>query len=94
MSYQHYLLLGIIVGLLFLAACASPVRDIPTDKQCRQDSDCVPSRCCHPDDTVNQDYAPDCKGLLCTQECVPDTLDCEQGEIKCVDGECKAIMNQ
>ncbi len=81
------LLLGI---LLFLAACAPAA--IPANKQCRQDSDCVPATCCHPKEAVNKDYAPDCQGLLCTQECVPGTIDCGQGEIRCEDRECKVIM--
>lgn len=83
-------MLGLL--LLLLAACASPPAAIPAEKQCSVDSDCLPAQCCHPKDAVNKNSAPNCQGLLCTQECVPNTIDCGQGEIKCMQGECKAVM--
>lgn len=76
--------------VLILSACQ--VNQVPAEKQCVTDDDCVAASCCHPTEAVNVDYAPDCEGVFCTQECVPGTLDCGQGEIRCVSGECRAII--
>lgn len=85
-------LLLLLFLLLLVAACTTPPAEIPAEKQCAVDSDCVPAQCCHPKDAVNKNYAPNCQGLLCTQECVPNTIDCGQGEIKCVERMCTAVM--
>jgi len=82
----------VIIISLFLVSCATP-SSIPAEKQCTTDSDCVPAQCCHPDSAVNKDFAPDCKGTFCTEECSPGTLDCQQGEIKCLAGACTAVLN-
>lgn len=81
-----------ILGLLLLLLAACAPQQIPAEKQCTQDSDCLPSTCCHPNDAVNKDFTPNCKGILCTQECVPGTIDCGQGEIKCGNGRCKTVL--
>lgn len=86
----------IVIGLLFLLGCQVPSddisKDIPAEKFCTSDEDCVPRQCCHPDEAVNKEYAPDCGGIFCTQECKPGTLDCNQGEIKCINNTCTAII--
>jgi len=61
-------------------------------KQCSVNDDCVPATCCHASEAVNKENAPDCTDTFCTEECRSDTLDCQQGEIKCVDGFCEAVM--
>ena len=77
----------ILISLsLFLISCA------PAEKLCRADYDCLPAECCHAADAVNRDNAPDCSGVLCTAECQPGTLDCGQGEIKCLSGKCGVVM--
>ena len=73
--------------LVFLVACS-----IPTEKVCSVDSDCIAAQCCHATSAVNKENAPDCSGILCTMNCAPDTLDCGQGEIKCVEGSCEAVF--
>ena len=87
--------MGVIFFTGFLSvSCApgiSPV-DIPVEKACSVDDDCVPSACCHAKDAVNRASAPDCQGIYCTMSCEHGTLDCEYGEVKCVDGECRAII--
>ena len=62
------------------------------DKACSQDSDCVKASCCHATDVVNKENAPDCKGIMCTQVCEPGTLDCGQGQKKCLENICTAIL--
>lgn len=76
----------IIVFCIFLVSCISK------EKKCLIDKDCVGASCCHAKEAINKTYAPDCRGQLCTMECVEGTTDCGQGEIKCVSGECKAVL--
>ncbi len=59
------------------------------DFECGSDDYCVPTQCCHPTSCVPMSQAPDCSGLMCSQECVPGTMDCGQGLCVCVDGECQ-----
>ena len=53
---------------------------------------CVPAQCCHPTSCVFEKDAPDCKGVMCTMDCKPGTLDCGQGECKYIDGKCGAVI--
>ena len=56
---------------------------------CQTDNDCVPATCCHPDACINKNYQPDCKGIVCTMDCRPGTMDCGQGKCVCVDNTCQ-----
>lgn len=79
----------LLLGLIFsLIGCA------PSDKKCSVDKDCVAASCCHANDAVNKENAPACSGMICSQECVTNTIDCGQGKISCVKGECRAVMNK
>jgi hypothetical protein len=62
------------------------------DKLCSVDNDCVTATCCHVCEAVNKAAGPYCGGQICTPECVPNTLDCGQGEIKCIDESCEVIL--
>jgi len=79
---------GFIVFVLFLTSglngCIKP--------ECTQDSDCVQAQCCHATSCVAKENAPDCTGIFCTQECQPDTLDCQQGACQCIDNKCEAVF--
>ena len=75
-------LLSALIIMVFLTACT------PSTKQCSIDKDCVPAACCHPTDAVSKENSPDCRGVLCTADCQPGTLDCNQGKIKCVQNRC------
>ena len=79
---------GFLIVSLFLAGCTST----PHEKSCLVAADCVPAACCHATDAVNSDYKPGCSDLLCTAACEPGTLDCGQGEIECVRGECVVVL--
>jgi hypothetical protein len=82
-----YLILGLfLVGSLF--GC------VPAEKKCSVDADCVQASCCHASDAVSKEFAPDCKGILCSMECVPGTIDCGQGEVQCVKGSCEAVLKE
>ena len=76
--------------LIFIIACTPT---IPNKKYCTINSDCVPSACCHANDSVNKVMAPNCKMVSCSEECAPLTIDCSQGEIKCVNNECRTMIH-
>lgn len=59
---------------------------------CTSNSDCVPDNCCHASSCVNKNNAPKCTGILCSQVCVPGTLDCNQGSCGCVKNKCTSIF--
>jgi hypothetical protein len=61
--------------------------------ECSTDTDCVPATCCHPDSCVPVGQKPLCKGIVCTAECVPETMDCGQGYCACTEGACTAVIN-
>jgi len=60
--------------------------------ECNDDKDCVPAACCHPTDCVPKSEVPNCKGIFCTTECAPNTLDCNQGRCVCENNQCKALI--
>jgi len=76
-----------ILLLLFtaflLAACT------PQQKECTTDSDCVPNKCCHATACIPKEKAPNCEGVFCTAECMPNTLDCNQGKCVCKNNKCQ-----
>jgi len=88
LSKQIFLIF--LFGLfLLLTACS-----VPENKVCSTDRDCVPDACCHAAGTINKENAPDCSGMLCTMECAPDTLDCGQGEMKCINSGCQVVWKE
>lgn len=88
---KKIIIVTFIICNIFLLACTA---EIPDNKKCQVDDDCVPNKCCGADDGVNKDHGPDCKGTFCTQSCTPGTIDCQQGEIKCVKESCTAVFNE
>lgn len=73
--------------LIFISGCQAV-----DDQSCTQDLDCVPATCCHPSSCINKENAPDCENIVCTMECVPDTLDCGQGSCACINNKCEVII--
>jgi len=59
---------------------------------CNSELDCTAEQCCHPTSAINKDFAPDCSDMVCTAECSPGTIDCGNGEIKCVKNLCLAVL--
>lgn len=62
-------------------------------KSCNQNSDCVPSSCCHPTECVSRDNIPDCSGRFCSTVC-SGPLDCGAGSCGCVDSKCSIISKR
>ncbi len=80
-----------ILSVFLLVISCAP---LPPEKSCTTAADCVPAACCHAQNAVNQEYKPDCSETLCTAVCEPRTLDCGQGEIQCVRGECTVVLTE
>jgi len=55
---------------------------------------CVPASCCHATGCVLEAEAPNCSGIICTMECVPGTLDCNQARCEYIDGECTVVWGE
>ena len=79
---MKYLILLLL--LIALTACST--------KECDTNNDCVPNECCHASTCTSIDAAPDCDLIFCSQECVPNTLDCNQGSCQCVKGKCSIAL--
>lgn len=56
--------------------------------------ECVPASCCHATECVLKSEAPTCNGMLCTMNCEPNTLDCDQGSCGFVNEKCEVIWNE
>ena len=84
------LLVVLVLAITILGCNQSP--DVPAEKYCKTDGDCVAATRCHPTDVVNQENKPDCSAVSCTMECQSGTLDCGEGQIRCVENECRALM--
>ena len=69
---------------IFSVCCAEPPIQEPI---------CVKAPGCHVSECVFADPAQEKQLQVCTQECVPGTLDCGQGSCQVIDGECKAVFN-
>ena len=80
-----------LLSVVFIVGCGTSISE---ELQCSKDIECVPNACCHADGTVNRDFAPDCSSMLCTMECAPDTIDCGQGDLKCLEGQCQVVWKE
>ena len=83
---KKIVLLMLVIISTFLVACSN-------SNECQADKDCVAASCCHASEAVPKGEGPDCTGQLCTMECVSGTIDCNQGKIKCLSGECQVVLN-
>lgn len=86
----------IFAGIYLVFSSFTPHLQITAgdSKYCEQDADCVPAQCCHATDAVNVQSAPDCTDVACTLVCAPETLDCGQGEVRCVNNRCTALIER
>ena len=82
------LALVIIASILFIQNAGIKVNN----KECNSDSDCIPATCCHASACVAKEKAPDCKIIMCTEECLTNTLDCGQGSCICQNNKCTAQL--
>jgi hypothetical protein len=81
----------VVLLTIFLIGCSGSISE---ELQCSEDIDCVPNACCHADGTVNKESAPNCSSMFCTMDCAPDTIDCGQGDLKCLEGQCQVVWKE
>lgn len=74
----------VLILTLFLVACSQTI-----GVECVNDKECTANKCCHADEAVSVENAPNCESVFCTMDCQPGTLDCGQGEVKCVNNKCE-----
>ena len=74
--------------LLLLIACQA---EIDGSVYCETAMDCSAATCCHASEAVNNAYAPNCEGDMCSLNCEPNTLDCGQMKIDCIENRCSVI---
>jgi len=92
-------LTGLVFAIIVLAVIVFAINlsvknlqpSVIDNMTCKVDSDCVAAQCCHATEVINKNFAPDCKEIFCTMECRSGTIDCDHGEIKCVDSKCTVI---
>lgn len=82
------LIIALVLTIIFIRSADNGVT-IPTQNETLS---CVKASCCHASSCVDGSQAPDCSDTFCTQECVPGTLDCEQGSCQEVNGKCEAVF--
>ncbi|WP_437865171.1 hypothetical protein [Sorangium sp. So ce363] len=74
------------------AAAPMGERIVVGSDPCKSDADCVPVCACHAAACIAKATAPMCdRGLMCTQECRPGTMDCGGGCL-CQGGRCAARL--
>ncbi|MBI2572973.1 hypothetical protein HYV86_03895 [Candidatus Woesearchaeota archaeon] len=83
----------LLVAVLFIVGCSGAKSSVPPEKYCSTDSDCVAATCCHATDAVGLNYAPTCAAVMCSMDCQEKTLDCGQGEIKCIENTCSVVLS-
>ncbi len=82
------LLIFLLIISFLLIGCADqgPV-------ECMVNEDCVAATCCHADSCAAKENAPNCEDILCSMECRPYTMDCEQGRCVCRNHKCAAEIS-
>lgn len=61
---------------------------------CATDADCAPAECCHASSCGSAAQKPDCRAVLCSMECRPNTFDCGGGGCLCRGGRCQADLHE
>lgn len=51
---------------------------------------CVPATCCHPNECVLSEQAPDCSKAICTMVC-SGPLDCGAGHCEFINNKCQVV---
>jgi len=85
--------IGVFIAILAIVIVASVIfiqRAGYNVKECNVDTDCIAATCCHASACVAKDKAPNCSGIMCTEECQANTMDCGQGSCKCENHACLA----
>ena len=82
-----------IVAVILFYYGSRDLKDSETlQKECNLDSDCVPAWCCHSNQCISKNNAPNCTGIFCTAVC-SGPLDCKAGHCGCINGKCVIVKN-
>ena len=81
------------VGSNFISKIKSLKDNLTNKYYCNIDSDCISETCCHATSCINKQFRPNCNFISCTEECAPNTMDCNQGSCQCTNHRCKAVIN-
>ena len=91
---------AVVVILLIILAFAFLLLQLKDEEktnkiiECNSNTECVPSSCCHPSSCAPLAQSPECAGIICTQECKPGTLDCNQASCQCINNKCQVVQNE
>lgn len=86
------MVIGSLLILFLIIFLANNKKQTDQIEECQTDSDCVPATCCHPEQCVAKEKAPNCGVLFCSQVC-QGPLDCEAGSCGCINNKCGVIQN-
>ena len=84
----------IILGVLLVVGFFWFVGEYNKNGVVSENEGCVPASCCHSTTCVPASEAPNCRGVFCTMNCKPDTLDCGQGSCEIIDEKCGVVWNE
>ena len=93
MNIKQILIIIIVLCTLALIILYPFKENITNKYYCKVDSDCISETCCHANSCINKNFEPDCTDIICTTECAPNTMDCNQGSCQCINHKCKAVIN-
>lgn len=79
----------VLFGILFL--CIIYENKTKLRDECLTEYDCVSATCCHATSCVSKFKAQNCTDVLCTDNCLPGTLDCGQAKCGCDNGKCVVV---
>jgi len=94
-----FVIIGLIIVLIFviyiIVQDRNEIVEVIEGDLCVQDSDCVPSDCCHAIECVIKEKAPDCQSnpIFCTAVC-SGPLDCNVGSCGCINNKCLVVSNE
>jgi hypothetical protein len=82
------LLIIALIILIYFIIQKNPKQATDIEKK-----NCVPATCCHPDECVLAEQAPNCKNTICSMVC-SGPLDCNAGHCEFINNKCTVIPNE
>jgi len=86
------ILIAVIVYLVIYGKWDNNNNNVPVEKECLTNNDCVPVCGCHPSSCTPANIRPQCEKLFCTQDC-SGPLDCSAGHCECINGKCGIVSD-
>ena len=86
------IVLLILLIIVFYLLFTQKSKNNTVGQECKTDSDCTASTCCHANSCSPLDKKPDCNEIFCSQIC-SGPLDCGAGHCGCLNGKCSVIKS-